>query len=86
MYDHIVTLAEEVNFIWRRPKALSAISFLVNRYFALLGNIYGLLIAFMPIPNQVRSFHHVRSRLMTYFRRGSNSWLLNIRSFVQKNA
>ncbi|KAG1815016.1 uncharacterized protein BJ212DRAFT_1358850 [Suillus subaureus] len=52
MYDHMATLTEEIIFIWRRPKALSAISFLVNRYFALLGNIYGLFIAFMPIPDQ----------------------------------
>ncbi|KAG2140857.1 hypothetical protein BD769DRAFT_1662778 [Suillus cothurnatus] len=48
----MATLTEEINFIWRRPKALSAIAFLVNRYFALLGNIYGLFFTFMPIPEQ----------------------------------
>jgi hypothetical protein len=69
----MITLTEEIIFIWRRPKALSAISFLVNRYFALFGNIYGLFVAFMPIPDQVRPFHYVRSRLMTYSRRGLNS-------------
>jgi hypothetical protein len=72
MYDHMATLTEEINFIWRRPKALSAIAFLVNRYFALLGNIYGLFFTFMPIPEQVRSFHHVRGTLTTYLRRGLN--------------
>ncbi|KAG1732941.1 hypothetical protein EDB19DRAFT_1911754 [Suillus lakei] len=48
IYDHLATLPEEVAFIWRRPKALSAILFLVNRYVALLGNIFGLYIDFLP--------------------------------------
>ncbi|KAG2340242.1 hypothetical protein BDR05DRAFT_547919 [Suillus weaverae] len=57
MYDHLATLTEEIIFIWRRPKALSAMSFLVNRYFALLGNIYGLFVGFMPIPDQLLKIH-----------------------------
>ncbi|KAG2151155.1 uncharacterized protein EDB93DRAFT_296019 [Suillus bovinus] len=44
MYDHMATLPEEIAFIWRRPKALSATLFLVNRYFALLVNISCLVI------------------------------------------
>ncbi|KAG1722773.1 hypothetical protein EDB19DRAFT_1834881 [Suillus lakei] len=43
IYDHVTTLPEEIAFIWRRPKALSAMLFLLNRYFALLGNICQLV-------------------------------------------
>ncbi|KAG2367580.1 hypothetical protein BDR07DRAFT_1606022 [Suillus spraguei] len=48
IYDHIVTLPQEVAFIWRRPKALSAILFLLNRYVALLSNICSLVTDFIP--------------------------------------
>ncbi|KAG1811820.1 uncharacterized protein BJ212DRAFT_1373352, partial [Suillus subaureus] len=53
IYDYIATLPEEIAFIWCRPKALSAMLFLVNRYVALLGNIFGLLSDFLPISNEV---------------------------------
>ncbi|KAG1754410.1 hypothetical protein EDB19DRAFT_2034903 [Suillus lakei] len=52
IYDHMVTLHEEIAFIWRRPKALSAILFLLNRYVALLGNICGLVVDFVPISDE----------------------------------
>lgn len=52
VYDHMMTLPEEVIFIWRRPKALSAKLFLVNRYIALLGNIFALCIDFLPMSDE----------------------------------
>ncbi|KAG2125041.1 hypothetical protein DEU56DRAFT_826099 [Suillus clintonianus] len=48
MYDHVATLTEEITFIWCCPKAPFAILFLVNRYFALLSNIYVLSINSLP--------------------------------------
>lgn len=48
IYDHMATLTEEISFIWCRPKMLSAALFLINRYIALLGNIYGLIGYFLP--------------------------------------
>ncbi|KAG2035087.1 hypothetical protein BDR03DRAFT_541633 [Suillus americanus] len=53
IYDHIATLPEEIAFIWCRPKALSAMLFLVNRYVALLGNIFGLFSEFLPVSNKL---------------------------------
>ena len=53
MYDHIVTLTEEVSFIWCRPKALSTTIFLLNRYVALLANIIGLVMDFLPVSEKV---------------------------------
>lgn len=44
----MVTLPEEITFIWCHPKMLSAMFFLANRYVALIGNIYGLFIDFLP--------------------------------------
>lgn len=55
IYDHIVTLPEEIAFIWRRPKALPAMLFLLNRYFALLANISSLVVDFRPIISDERS-------------------------------
>ncbi|KAG1741298.1 hypothetical protein EDB19DRAFT_2038796, partial [Suillus lakei] len=52
IYDHMATLPEEIAFIWRRPKALSAMLFLLNRYFALLGNICNLVVGFVPISDE----------------------------------
>ncbi|KAG1802609.1 hypothetical protein EV424DRAFT_1545103 [Suillus variegatus] len=52
----MATLTDEITFIWRRPKALSAMSFLISRYLALVGNIYGLYVDFSLIPDQAASF------------------------------
>ncbi|KAG2132372.1 hypothetical protein DEU56DRAFT_812395 [Suillus clintonianus] len=52
IYDHMATLTEEIAFIWCRPKALSAVLFLLNRYVALLGNIYGLIGDFLPTSDE----------------------------------
>jgi len=46
----MATFTEEIIFIWYRPKALSAMLFLLNRYVALFGNIYALLINFPGLP------------------------------------
>ncbi|KAG2358154.1 hypothetical protein BDR07DRAFT_307665 [Suillus spraguei] len=53
IYDHISTLPEEMAFIWCRPKALSAMLFFVNRYVALLVNIFYLFSDFLPISDKL---------------------------------
>ncbi|KAG1867195.1 hypothetical protein DFJ58DRAFT_768846, partial [Suillus subalutaceus] len=45
----MVTLPEEIRFIWCRPKILSSIFFLVNRYFALVGNVFGFCSTYMLV-------------------------------------
>ncbi|KAG1831583.1 hypothetical protein EV424DRAFT_158201 [Suillus variegatus] len=52
LYDHMATLPEEIMFIWRRPKAMSAVLFLVNRYIAVLGNTLVLLSTFLPVSTE----------------------------------
>ncbi|KAG1726405.1 hypothetical protein EDB19DRAFT_2028407 [Suillus lakei] len=52
IYDHVATLPEEIAFIWCRPKALSAVLFLINRYVALLANIIGLFGDFLPVSDK----------------------------------
>lgn len=52
IYDHLATLPEEIRFIWCRPRATSAMIFLVNRYVAVLGNVLGLLSNFLPVSTQ----------------------------------
>ncbi|KAG2091490.1 uncharacterized protein F5147DRAFT_764261 [Suillus discolor] len=48
IYDHMATLTEEIVFIWCRPKALSSVLFLLNRYVAVLGNIYVFINYLLP--------------------------------------
>ncbi|KAG1777304.1 hypothetical protein EV702DRAFT_271533 [Suillus placidus] len=61
IYDHMVTLAEEISSIWCRPKALSALLFLLNRYVALLGNVYGLIGNFLPTSVELSDIHAIET-------------------------
>ncbi|TFK32683.1 hypothetical protein BDQ12DRAFT_771575, partial [Crucibulum laeve] len=38
-YDHLITLGNEINYLWRRPKGASAYWFFFNRYLAFFGNL-----------------------------------------------
>lgn len=62
IYDHMVTLPEEIVFIWHHPKALSAMLFLLNRYVALLSNICGLVMDFVPVSDEVLQFHYASTQ------------------------
>ncbi|KAG1871487.1 hypothetical protein F4604DRAFT_1681591 [Suillus subluteus] len=69
IYDHMVTLPEEIRFIWCRPKILSSIFFLVNRYFALVGNVFGLFIDFLPaVSDKMAGSHLISAEVLTLLR------------------
>ncbi|KAJ6597560.1 hypothetical protein DFH09DRAFT_1272231 [Mycena vulgaris] len=51
-WDHLITLDNEINLIWRRKKSLSSYSFLVNRYFAFLTGIPVLLLPFLTLSSE----------------------------------
>ncbi|KIK61901.1 hypothetical protein GYMLUDRAFT_42322 [Collybiopsis luxurians FD-317 M1] len=38
-WDHLLTLADEVQYLWKRPVRASTVLFFLNRYLAVLGNI-----------------------------------------------
>ncbi|KAG2340801.1 hypothetical protein BDR05DRAFT_490601 [Suillus weaverae] len=61
IYDHMVTLPEEIAFIWRRPKALSAMLFLLNRYVALLANISSLVVDFVPLSDELFEIYVIQT-------------------------
>ncbi|KAJ7751496.1 hypothetical protein DFH07DRAFT_826249 [Mycena maculata] len=44
-YDHLITLGDEINLLWRRGKSLSSYCFFANRYFAFFS---GIPIAALP--------------------------------------
>lgn len=67
IYDHMVTLPEEITFIWCHPKMLSAIFFFVNRYVALVGNIFGLFIDFLPAVSYERCSRYMLIRELFFF-------------------
>lgn len=67
MYDHVMTLSEEITFIWHRPKALSAMLFVLNRYLALLGMIYSLLMQPFLVSDEVCSKYTTYRQLVIFF-------------------
>ncbi|KAJ6467925.1 hypothetical protein C8R45DRAFT_1019467 [Mycena sanguinolenta] len=52
-WDHLITLRNEVNLIWGRPKSLSAYCFFLNRYFAFFSGIPVTMIAFLSPSTQM---------------------------------
>lgn len=70
IYDHILTLPEEIAFIWCRPKALPAMLFLLNRYFALLANIASLVADFQPIMSDESCLKYSLYRELALFLQG----------------
>ncbi|KAG2142631.1 hypothetical protein BD769DRAFT_1086689 [Suillus cothurnatus] len=61
IYDHMATLTEEISCIWCCPKVLSAVLFLLNRYVALLGNVYGLIGDFLPVSVELSDIHTIKT-------------------------
>ncbi|KAJ7281588.1 hypothetical protein C8J57DRAFT_1559455 [Mycena rebaudengoi] len=56
-YDHILTLSDEIRYIWMRPKLRSSYWFLLNRYLALSVNIFNAISIFRPADPQGCMFH-----------------------------
>ncbi|KAI5994932.1 hypothetical protein F5J12DRAFT_929400 [Pisolithus orientalis] len=54
LYDHLITLAEEVAYIWARPKRASAILFLVNRYLGCFSTIAQAVMLLAVMSPEVR--------------------------------
>ncbi|KAG2129331.1 hypothetical protein BD769DRAFT_678686 [Suillus cothurnatus] len=79
MYDHMATLPEEIAFIWRRPKALSAILFLFNRYLALLSNVSNLVVRFIPLSNKLFEIRAIQAT-GPYF--PSSPFIMTIRTYA----
>ncbi|KAJ3771489.1 hypothetical protein FB446DRAFT_740275 [Lentinula raphanica] len=55
-YDHLLTLDEEIKFIWSRPYHSSSWLFFLNRYFSFVGNIVIFLSMFFA-PSGPSSCH-----------------------------
>ncbi|EIW82671.1 hypothetical protein CONPUDRAFT_80922 [Coniophora puteana RWD-64-598 SS2] len=60
VWDHVITFGDEVEIIWRRPKNLMSILFLLNRYLTPLGFII-FLVAFLDSSwTRKRCEHYIR--------------------------
>lgn len=80
IYDHMLTLPEEIRFIWCRPKIRSSIFFLVNRYFALVSNIFGLCIDFLPaVPDESCSTYMLVRELLLFLQQIAVCFTLTLR-------
>lgn len=82
IHDHMVTLQEEITFIWRRPKALSAVLFLLNRYVALLSNICGLIKDFVPVSDESCSKYALYRQLAIFLQTAIVCNIMVIRTYA----
>ncbi|KAG1728150.1 uncharacterized protein EDB91DRAFT_865522 [Suillus paluster] len=79
----LVVANKEITFIWCRPKALSAMLFLVNRYVALVSNVYGLIINFLPVSHEVSCSKYLVSReLLIFLQQGIVCVILTLRTYA----
>jgi len=60
VYDHLITLADEVRHIWNKPKGPLIYLFLLNRYLIPLGFIVNLFAYLWPDWNDTSCGHFVR--------------------------
>ncbi|KAJ6474929.1 hypothetical protein C8R45DRAFT_935463 [Mycena sanguinolenta] len=49
-FDHLLTMADEIHFVWRKPKRFSFFIFVALRYVSLLSNIGMLALRYVPMP------------------------------------
>ncbi|TRM55936.1 hypothetical protein BD626DRAFT_576240 [Schizophyllum amplum] len=54
LYDYIITLGPEIEYIWRRPKRLSSHIFFVFRYFGVLGGFFAVASNLWEVPPECR--------------------------------
>ncbi|KAG1867394.1 hypothetical protein F4604DRAFT_1777326 [Suillus subluteus] len=67
IYDHVMTLPEEIALIWRRPKALFAMLFLLNRYLALFGIICSMVMQPFLVSDETCSKYTIYRQLEIFF-------------------
>ncbi|KAF4616819.1 hypothetical protein D9613_008367 [Agrocybe pediades] len=51
-YDHFVTVGQEIEYLWKRPKRHSSYWFFANRYVAFFGNIAVTVLGFTDLYSQ----------------------------------
>lgn len=54
IYDHIITIGDEINYFWRRPITQSSVWFFLNRYVAFFGNIVAVTLEWVDFPPEKR--------------------------------
>ncbi|KAK6988640.1 hypothetical protein R3P38DRAFT_3373958 [Favolaschia claudopus] len=52
-YDHMLTLENEINYLWKRRKLASAYWFFAIRYFSLASNVAGVVYLFKTLPSNL---------------------------------
>ena len=52
--DTLCVSAQEINYLWRKPKIRSSYWFFLNRYFAFFGNIVVVILGFSNLTVRVR--------------------------------
>ncbi|KAF5318711.1 hypothetical protein D9619_010637 [Psilocybe cf. subviscida] len=50
VYDYLITIGDEIEYLWKRPKTRSSLWFFVTRYMGLVGNVIITILIFMDPP------------------------------------
>ncbi|KAL1716163.1 hypothetical protein EV715DRAFT_293485 [Schizophyllum commune] len=61
VYDHIITLAMEIEYVWLRPKNRASHVFFVFRYTALIVTVLATVLGLWTAPLKVRATVHSTS-------------------------
>ncbi|KII89229.1 hypothetical protein PLICRDRAFT_91645 [Plicaturopsis crispa FD-325 SS-3] len=80
-YDQILTTLDEINCIWTRPRSISAILFLLNRWLAFVGNIPILVITFTETGINCNKYYLSRQVLLL-FNECLVGWLCALRMYA----
>jgi len=69
IYEYLVTISSELEFIWQKNTSIVTIIFLINRYASMLGWGISVVVGFLNISNIRVSLHHficVQQPLLNY--------------------
>ncbi|KII83332.1 hypothetical protein PLICRDRAFT_450070 [Plicaturopsis crispa FD-325 SS-3] len=78
-YDHLLTLSDEIAYIWTRPRSLSSILFLLNRWLGFAGNLVAAAVMFGPFPLKVCSQYNLARELLLFVNEVVVSAILGLR-------
>ncbi|KJA15292.1 hypothetical protein HYPSUDRAFT_72147 [Hypholoma sublateritium FD-334 SS-4] len=81
-YDHAITIGEEIEYLWKRPKNRSTYWLFVNRYLAFFGNIAVVVLGFTTLSTSSCQHFNVFRQILLISNQVVVSILLTLRIYA----
>ncbi|KAJ7895521.1 hypothetical protein B0H14DRAFT_2680664 [Mycena olivaceomarginata] len=81
-FDHLLTLGDEIRFLWKKPKTPSTYCFLVNRYLAFSGDIAVTFFVFNSVPDRVCKHVNLFRQVLLVLNQTAICILLTVRIYA----